>query len=235
MEWYDLPRIEKTTARVEPKEIDESILVENLEYGINLYRNAISKEDCQRLINMLEEEISLDKRGIKWHGATVNAKAEPTSHARNCYDLKFKRDQVGKYIADSDVLRECYDIVDVGLNKSLRHYESVWNFNINYKEAFNFVKYLPGEFFKIHADHGPYYTCTVSAVVYLNDDYEGGEIEFPRHDLVLKPKAGDIILFPSNFVYEHASLNLLSGTKYSVVIMMDYNDLYHDKENGKKY
>ncbi len=234
MEWYDLPRIEKTTLRVESKKIEDNIIVENLDYGINLYRNAISQEDCQRLITMLEEEISLGKNGIQWNGARVNGK-ERTSHARNCYDLKFKRDQLGKYIADSDVLKECYDIVNVGLDKSLRHYESVWNFNINYKEAFNFVKYLPGEFFKVHADHGPYYTCTVSAVVYLNDDYEGGEIEFPRHNLTLKPKAGDIILFPSNFVYEHASLNISSGIKYSVVVMMDYNDLYHEEETGLKY
>jgi predicted 2-oxoglutarate/Fe(II)-dependent dioxygenase YbiX len=234
MEWYDLPRIEKTSSRVESKKIDDNILVENLDYGINLYRNAISQEDCQRVITMLEEEISLGKNGIQWHGAKVNGK-ERTTHARNCYDLKFKKDQLGKYISDSDVLKECYDIVDVGLNKSLRHYESVWNFTINYKEAFNFVKYLPGEFFKIHADHGPYYTCTVSAVVYLNDDYEGGEIEFPRHNLTLKPKAGDIILSPSNFVYEHASLNVSSGTKYSVVVMMDYNDLYHKEETGETY
>lgn len=234
MEWYDLPRIEKTSSRVESKKIDENIVVENLDYGINLYRNAISQEDCQRLITMLEEEISLGKSGIQWNGAKVNGK-ERTTHARNCYDLKFKKDQLGKYISDSDVLKECYDIVDTGLNKSLRHYESVWNFHINYKEAFNFVKYLPGEFFKVHADHGPYYTCTVSAVVYLNDDYVGGEIEFPRHNLTLKPKAGDIILFPSNFVYEHASLNISSGTKYSVVVMMDYNDLYHKEEVGEKY
>lgn len=234
MEWYDLPRIEKTSSRVESKKIDENIVVENLDYGINLYRNAISQEDCQRLITMLEEEISLGKSGIQWNGAKVNGK-ERTTHARNCYDLKFKKDQLGKYISDSDVLKECYDIVDDGLNKSLRHYESIWNFNINYKEAFNFVKYLPGEFFKVHADHGPYYTCTVSAVVYLNDDYVGGEIEFPRHNLILKPKAGDIILFPSNFVYEHASLNISSGTKYSVVVMMDYNDLYHKEEVGEKY
>lgn len=234
MEWYDLPRIEKTNSRLETTSINGNIEVQNIDYGINLYRNAISEEDCKKIIDLLEAEISLGKRGISWHGATVNGETR-TSHARNCYDLKFKRDHVGKYIADSDALKECYDLVDVGLNKSLRHYESVWNFNINYKEAFNFVKYLPGEFFKIHADHGPYYTCTVSAVVYLNDDYEGGEIEFPRHNFKLKPKAGDIILFPSNFVYEHASLDISSGQKYSVVVMMDYNDLYHKDEEGQKY
>ena len=98
---------------------------------------------------------------------------------------------------------------------------------MHYKEAFNFVKYLPGKFFKIHGDHGPYYVCTISAVIYLNDDYEGGEIEFTRHGLVVKPEAGDIIVFPSNFVYEHSSLEVISGTKYSVVVMTDYNDMHH--------
>jgi hypothetical protein len=235
MEWYELPRIENANSRLEEKNIGSDILCTNIHYGINLYRNAIDKETCQNIINSLEEEISLNKRGIKWHGATVNGETR-TDHARNCYDLKYKRDHVGKYIEDSEVLKNCYDLVNVSLDKTLRHYESLWNFNIKYKEAFNFVKYLPGEYFKIHADHGPYYTCTVSAVVYLNDDYEGGEIEFPRHGVTLKPQAGDIILFPSNFVYEHASLNIKSGTKYSVVIMMDYNDLYHDEENGgQKY
>ena len=226
MEWYDLPRIEKTNSRLETTSINGNIEVQNIDYGINLYRNAISEEDCKKIIDLLEAEISLGKRGISWHGATVNGETR-TSHARNCYDLKFKRDHVGKYIADSDALKECYDLVDVGLNKSLRHYESVWNFNINYKEAFNFVKYLPGEYFKIHGDHGPYYTCTVSAVVYLNGDYTGGEIEFPRHGLKIKPDAGDIVLFPSNFVYEHASCEVFDGIKYSVVIMTDYNDLHH--------
>jgi len=33
---------------------------------------------------------------------------------------------------------------------------------------------------------------------YLNEDYEGGLIEFPEHDLSLKPPAGSAIVFPAN-------------------------------------
>ena len=33
---------------------------------------------------------------------------------------------------------------------------------------------------------------------YLNDDYEGGLIEFPEHDLSIKPPAGSAIVFNSN-------------------------------------
>jgi predicted 2-oxoglutarate/Fe(II)-dependent dioxygenase YbiX len=60
--------------------------------------------------------------------------------------------------------------------------------------------------------------------VYLNDDYEGGELWFPRFNLTIKPKAGDVVVFPSTYIYEHASQDMVSGTKYSVVIMSDYND-----------
>jgi hypothetical protein len=104
-------------------------------------------------------------------------------------------------------------------------YGSYWGVGIQYFEAFNFVKYEgAGTHFKIHADHGPAYVATVSVVAYLNDDYEGGEIYFPRFDLTIKPKAGDVVVFPSTYIYEHASKDMISGTKYSVVVMTDYND-----------
>jgi hypothetical protein len=61
-------------------------------------------------------------------------------------------------------------------------------------------------------------------VAYVNDDYEGGELYFPRFNLTLKPKKGDVMVFPSTYIYEHASNNMISGTKYAIVIMTDYND-----------
>ena len=130
----------------------------------------------------------------------------------------------------ADRLIDIHQQVEYGLDYCLRHYESLWNLGMEYKEAFNFVKYMPGKYFKVHADDGPYYTCTISSVVYLNDNYEGGEIYYPRHDLKIKPQAGDILINPSTFVYEHASLEVISGNKYAVVIMNDYNDLFH-KDN----
>ena len=108
-------------------------------------------------------------------------------------------------------------------------YANYWGINVVYYEAFNFVKYNgPGQQFKIHADHGPAYNTTVSVVVYLNDNYKGGELYFPRLDkLVYKPKVGDIAIFPSNYIYEHASCDMIEGIKYSVVIMTDINTLGH--------
>jgi len=224
--WTELPRLEKTISRLEDLDIGDKVIAKNIDYGINLYKNAIKKEDCIKIINDLESEISLNIPGIKWSGAQVNGD-QNVDDVRNCVDLKFKKENLGKHLPANKTLEEIHTKVENALDKCLNHYESLWHLKMHYKEAFNFVKYLPGKYFKIHGDHGPYYACTISAVVYLNDNYEGGEIEFIRQGLVVKPEAGDIVIFPSNFVYEHASLEITSGIKYSVVIMTDYNDLYH--------
>jgi Rps23 Pro-64 3,4-dihydroxylase Tpa1-like proline 4-hydroxylase len=227
MDWTQLPRLEKTDKRLEDKQLPNGSTVQNLAYGINLYKGAISREDCKFIIDNLENELSNPTHpNIKWSSAQVNEMAN-VDDVRNCVDFKYKKQFLDQHFGGNKILADIYDKVDIALQESLNHYESLWHLKIHYKEAFNFVKYLPGKYFKIHGDHGPYYACTISAVVYLNDDYDGGEIEFVRQGLTIKPGAGDIVLFPSNFVYEHASLEVKSGTKYSVVIMTDYNDLHH--------
>jgi hypothetical protein len=226
MNWTELPRTETTQKRLSDEVIHGDITAINLDYGIHLYKNAIKKDECMNIINTLENEIALEIPGIQWSGAEVNGK-ELVGEVRNCVDLKYKRENLGKSTPFSQNLFNIHESVDISLDKCLQHYQSLWHLKMHYKEAFNFVKYLPGKYFKIHGDHGPYYACTISAVVYLNDDYEGGEIQFTRQGLTIKPEAGDIVMFPSNFVYEHASLEVFSGTKYSVVIMTDYNDMHH--------
>jgi hypothetical protein len=58
------------------------------------------------------------------------------------------------------------------------------------------------------------YLPTISVVSYLNDDYTGGELHFREFNLTVEPVAGSIVIFPSLPPYYHASLKLISGTKY---------------------
>ena len=53
-----------------------------------------------------------------------------------------------------------------------------------------------------------------SLVTYINDDYEGGELVFPNQDVKLKPKAGSLVMFPSQKPYIHQALPITSGNKY---------------------
>jgi hypothetical protein len=53
-----------------------------------------------------------------------------------------------------------------------------------------------------------------SLVTYINDDYEGGEISFPNHNVAVKPKAGSLIMFPSQQPFIHEVKPIISGTRY---------------------
>jgi predicted 2-oxoglutarate/Fe(II)-dependent dioxygenase YbiX len=57
----------------------------------------------------------------------------------------------------------------------------------------------------------------MSWVYYINDDYTGGEISFPRFNLTYKPVANEFIVFPSNYIYNHSVLPVIEGTRYAVV------------------
>lgn len=52
-----------------------------------------------------------------------------------------------------------------------------------------------------------------SFVTYLNDDYEGGELEFKNQKIRIKPKAGSLVMFPSTAPFMHESLPTTSGKK----------------------
>ena len=55
----------------------------------------------------------------------------------------------------------------------------------------------------------------VSIVANLNDDYEGAEFYCRGKEIPLK--TGDILLFPSNFMYPHEVKEATKGTRYSFV------------------
>ena len=86
--------------------------------------------------------------------------------------------------------------------------------------GYQLLRYGPGQHFHEHVDAMPaadvYGQRQLSAILYLNDDFEGGELILPRQDLVYKPKAGTLVLFPSGFCFPHASDDVARGVKYSV-------------------
>ena len=88
---------------------------------------------------------------------------------------------------------------------------------VTYHEDYSMLKYVQGTEYKQHYDGGTSAGRCISAIVYLNDDYEGGEIEFPHFKVKIKPEPGMLILFPSNYAYSHIAHPVASGTKYAIV------------------
>lgn len=148
---------------------------------------------------------------------------------RDCVDFKFKPENIEHDKSeDSLQLQALWQDVYNQKYPAVEDYRATYNIMpLKYWESFNFIKYGPGQHFQEHADHGYSYNCTVSLVAYPNDDYEGGELYFRLQDLKVKPKAGDLYIFPSNYMYPHQAMPVHSGTKYSIVTMLDYSRKYH--------
>ena len=85
------------------------------------------------------------------------------------------------------------------------------------------LRYRPGQQYRRHYDALPGVDNQrfKTALVYLNDDYEGGETEFTRIGVKVRGRKGDGIVFRNTFegsradpLSEHAGLPVISGTKY---------------------
>jgi hypothetical protein len=228
VQWFTKDRSETTLNRFPTRVIGNNIIVENPALGVNLYKNTFSKQDSERYINTLESNLNGNGK-YKWSDATVTNSKTPIKKARDCVDFKYKQQDLGPKDNNNAELLELHEEIYQKLKFCVDDYARYWGISVVYYEAFNFVKYEgEGKHFNIHADHGPMYNCTVSAVIYINEDYEGGEIKFPRLDgYTHTPKIGDILLCPSNYIYEHASLPMKEGIKYCVVVMTDINELGH--------
>jgi hypothetical protein len=55
----------------------------------------------------------------------------------------------------------------------------------------------------------------IATLVYLNENYEGGEIYFPDYNISIKPKPGDLLCFPDQPRFVHGVKPITSGTRYT--------------------
>jgi hypothetical protein len=105
------------------------------------------------------------------------------------------------------------------------------------------VKWIPGMNSKLHCDcekpdgtpafTADFYKYNVSVLMYPNDNYTGGEITFPDYDLVFKPKAGSMIIFPGNGAYKHTVERVKTGTRYTMPSWYSFDIKSLDQDDTK--
>lgn len=62
-----------------------------------------------------------------------------------------------------------------------------------------------------------------TGIAYLNDDFTGGELVFPDLDIVIAPRPGLLVGFPSNHEFVHAVPKVLSGNRYFLPVSFTLN------------
>jgi len=88
-------------------------------------------------------------------------------------------------------------------------------------QQIDLLKYEIGGKYDIHTDHFYAGQRTLTFILNLNGDYEGGDFVFYNQDNTemkrVKCTAATCIMFPSNFKYPHRVEPVTKGIRYSIV------------------
>jgi hypothetical protein len=203
---------------------------EQLAPGVWVYRDVIKKEIdvINRLDAIGQSAVNDGDSRYAWTFGFVGYSEKRPSY-RDCEDIK-----VGEILYPHSntekLVSELWSDLKQYQSPAVDDYCGMYNVKMNYWEVMNCIRYGKGQHFQEHADHGFSYSATVSLVAYVNDDYEGGNLYFPKLNLDIKPKAGDLYIFPSTYLFSHRAMPVESGMKFSIVTMLDYNDHAHRQE-----
>lgn len=180
--------------------------------GVVIVNNFISRADCRRLVRYA------DKQKAKWLMVRDDKKSTPGKTVE-------KRDpgrvtQQVEMDKHQNFLNDC--IRRALLEVAARKFGAADSFEIPY-----LLRYKLGGKYGEHADSETYdpdkrlfYRISdrdISVLIYLNDDYDGGELTFNRLNYRYHPSAGDLVIFPSGNLYMHQAQPVTRGTKYALV------------------
>ncbi|WP_299456135.1 2OG-Fe(II) oxygenase [uncultured Microscilla sp.] len=87
---------------------------------------------------------------------------------------------------------------------------------VGLNERFRFYKYRPGQEFKEHKDghfrRNAQEVSLLTLLIYLNEDFTGGDTFFRKMDINFVPKQGTALIFEHRVI--HAGLPVIEGVKY---------------------
>ena len=182
--------------------------------GIEEYiivKNTISKDVCKQII--------YDCNTRKW-----------ITHEWNNYTTGVNRSEQTKELDVMPSTKNQQDKLKLPIAKALDEYQRLCSWDgektgstwLSSYSIIRFNKYEVGTIMRKHYDHihdifdgKKRGVPLVSIVGNLNEDYEGSEFHCRGKEIRLK--TGDILLFPSNFMYPHEVTECTKGTRYSFV------------------
>ena len=185
----------------------------NLNFYVKKIPNFLDKKFCNDVINNI--------KFLNWH-----------QHIFNFYDSKTNQ-FINKKLSGEKEL----DIVNINSEFTEIIMKKLWFEIDNYIKYYNFkwfdgwqgytqIRFNRYERNKKMAEHCDHINSmfdgkikgipTLSVLGILNDNYKGGEFIMFQNK-VIKLKQGDLLIFPSNFLFPHKVEPVLEGIRYSYI------------------
>jgi hypothetical protein len=142
-------------------------------------------------------------------------------NGRCIYDAAYWSDRQ----CSGDILKkingEIYNIIDKYIVKMKLFLESEFKVELSTRPPV-IIKWRPGLEQQPHADKqtndgapNPFPTYDINSLFYYNDNFEGGELYYPEHDMIIKPSPGLAVAHPGDIYYLHGVKKVISGERYT--------------------
>lgn len=171
--------------------------------------DTLTEKDCQYLINLAEQQKS-------WRKSITLQEANDSKA-----DGKYRTSQEYKFPNSCPADEPLFKLFNLGIQEYWKNIDIRIANGIG-DEGYRVLKYEPGNHYVRHVDASGTRPRFLSAILYLNDVEEGGETEFIREKVTVEPKRGRLILFPSNFLFDHEAKPVKKGLKYVIVTFFVY-------------
>jgi len=185
---------------------------QSLAGGIDIFENAW--KNPKYAIDQVESVCSDPEKGVYWQQAeTVGHGPIQDMRTNQICHITYQADVTGNGVMQN-IHNQFYVLL---LAASIPYAKRYGMEEGLFHEQYSMLRYRQNQEYKAHYDSNTGMGRAISALCYLNDDYKGGELEFVNQKIQIKPKAGMLILFPSNFTFSHRSMPVTHGTKYAMV------------------
>ena len=180
--------------------------------NIHVIEDFIAPEDVSK--------ISLFARSIKeW------SNQEPASiYAEDgtcLYDANYWNDRQCGYDILQKINPEIYELIDSYIEKMGKVINETFNCVVSTRPPC-IIRWFAGIQQEPHADKqlpdgspNPFTDYDINALFYYNEDFTGGELYYPQHDMVIKPKPGLAVFHPGDINYLHGVSMVTSGERFT--------------------
>jgi len=176
---------------------------------IVIYENFLTEEECSKLIQILDKQA--DNSKITW---------TPISFYESYSSIlpKDGDEEIIEAGLDPDIFSKIKEGI-INAVASVHDLDPKTIVQIGYHTQ----KWEPGAFARVHSDNtdeegnsGPFERSRYAAFLYLNDDFDGGMLRFPDHDLSIKPKTGLLAAFDGGHSNMHEVTLITKGIRYTL-------------------
>lgn len=191
----------KTNKPIDIKKISKDkfpyAYVKNLEpFKFFRKENFLTQEECEYLVWLAETTLSWPKGSLQfWDERNIGLLTDVPKH----------------HYAGVETAR-----LILSIHSRIKEFISN-SFGIEcYADQIGIVRWPPGSYQMPHIDAIPELDRVAGCVIYLNDDYEGGETFYPYYDKIVYPKAGSIFAHDSGHSHLHGVTQIKEKTRYTI-------------------